>query len=167
MHSYKTKPPELWVARCVLILVLMEDALVRPHRYLLERDTTGQVLILVLMEDALVLSLAWQFVKKNGCLNPCFNGRCTRTGDSNGVFATKQGVLILVLMEDALVRKLPSHASVSSSSLNPCFNGRCTRTILRRSKIITDLISLNPCFNGRCTRTCAGCGCGVPIWDES
>ena len=55
------------------------------------------------MEDALVLGhkkIIW-YVKMG--LNPCFNGRCTRT-----LVAPK-------------IRK-------KSKSLNPCFNGRCTRT---------------------------------------
>ena len=38
------------------------------------------------------------------CLNPCFNGRCTRTGCSLDGTSRKDIVLILVLMEDALVR---------------------------------------------------------------
>ena len=37
-------------------------------------------------------------------LNPCFNGRCTRTSDVNGQKVEKSVVLILVLMEDALVQ---------------------------------------------------------------
>ena len=37
-------------------------------------------------------------------LNPCFNGRCTRTL-TYGKKAQYEFVLILVLMEDALVRR--------------------------------------------------------------
>ena len=37
------------------------------------------------------------------CLNPCFNGRCTRTKIDVVQEHIKSGVLILVLMEDALV----------------------------------------------------------------
>ena len=42
-----------------------------------------QVLILVLMEDALVQKVI--YIKMNFLrgLNPCFNGRCTRTNDVN------------------------------------------------------------------------------------
>ena len=36
-------------------------------------------------------------------LNPCFNGRCTRTAQSTQLHTTHKNVLILVLMEDALV----------------------------------------------------------------
>ena len=55
------------------------------------------------MEDALVqcrgCSLTvWQF-----SLNPCFNGRCTRT-NRQGMTNNELIVLILVLMEDALVQ---------------------------------------------------------------
>ena len=62
------------------------------------------VLILVLMEDALVLQGSGLPVRRQDSLNPCFNGRCTRT--------------------------LPRKATITaiSCSLNPCFNGRCTRT---------------------------------------
>ena len=43
------------------------------------------------------------------CLNPCFNGRCTRT---NGQPVKGK------------------HAG----GLNPCFNGRCTRTNTKKPK---------------------------------
>ena len=61
----------------VLILVVMEDALVLKSFGLSLQGT--KVLILVVMEDALV-----HFVKEvksilTNCLNPCCNGRCTRT----------------------------------------------------------------------------------------
>ena len=81
----------------------MEDALVR-----LSLKTASlwlnQVLILVLMEDALVLTSRCRerYVKPR--LNPCFNGRCTRTSYAVGR---------LICIEHCL---------------NPCFNGRCTRT---------------------------------------
>ena len=55
------------------------------------------------MEDALVPGKL--VVKQLGYqgLNPCFNGRCTRTSEDNMPQAMKLFVLILVLMEDALV----------------------------------------------------------------
>ena len=40
----------------------------------------------------------------SACLNPCFNGRCTRTRSSSTDTTTASSVLILVLMEDALVQ---------------------------------------------------------------
>ena len=88
----------------VLILVLMEDALVRFH--LFPYEIWGDVLILVLMEDALVQS-TW--------LMP----------------SCSPSVLILVLMEDALVHVKLYWQERASLCLNPCFNGRCTRTRLR------------------------------------
>ena len=61
------------------------------------------------MEDALVHAMNNFTVTGYVCLNPCFNGRCTRTAAVGlGYLAGNKEVLILVLMEDALVhiRKL-------------------------------------------------------------
>ena len=55
------------------------------------------------MEDALVQKNRVEDPKNYISLNPCFNGRCTRTKAGD------------------IVRRI-------TSSLNPCFNGRCTRT---------------------------------------
>ena len=56
------------------------------------------------MEDALVLNICWEILScETGCLNPCFNGRCTRTIQVTWNPTTDEIVLILVLMEDALV----------------------------------------------------------------
>ena len=115
-------------------------------------------------------------------LNPCFNGRCTRTSGSNRFTYTPKFVLILVLMEDALARVAVLRAeqqyhvlilvlmedalalikkggnTAKAVGLNPCFNGRCTRTYsknIQHGKIL----SLNPCFNGRCTRTITEFSC--------
>ena len=61
------------------------------------------------MEDALVLKRVQLKRITLPCLNPCFNGRCTRTTtEKNGTLATML-VLILVLMEDALVLMWPLH----------------------------------------------------------
>ncbi len=56
------------------------------------------------MEDALVLPLFFTLLGLSLSLNPCFNGRCTRT------------------------RPIDPELSEEIISLNPCFNGRCTRT---------------------------------------
>ena len=85
------------------------------------------VLILVLMEDALVLCEELECTADFLCLNPCFNGRCTRTSSLTA-------------------------AAIGVGCLNPCFNGRCTRTNSFVGRCICG-DSLNPCFNGRCTRT--------------
>ncbi|GEM_PF-1517131 len=56
------------------------------------------------MEDALVHSGCPEFLRLHlNSLNPCFNGRCTRTCNENLQQEKKEIVLILVLMEDALV----------------------------------------------------------------
>ena len=55
----------------------MEDALV-PKK-LGGLDGRPEVLILVLMEDALVLDETKPEETITSRLNPCFNGRCTRT----------------------------------------------------------------------------------------
>ena len=60
-------------------------------------------------------------------LNPCFNGRCTRTMTFIPL-SNDSTVLILVLMEDALVHILGQRVDTQVGCLNPCFNGRCTRT---------------------------------------
>ena len=72
----------------VLILVLMEDALVRtPNCY---KVLFSYVLILVLMEDALVLlNKCWCNILPRS-LNPCFNGRCTRTIEARSSKYCKQ-----------------------------------------------------------------------------
>ena len=67
-----------FIAECVLILVLMEDALVLKQVEISSLKAT--VLILVLMEDALVLLALSNTKQVTSGLNPCFNGRCTRTG---------------------------------------------------------------------------------------
>ena len=57
------------------------------------------------MEDALVPESSSSIQNARATsLNPCFNGRCTRT--YTGMIKKKFGsVLILVLMEDALVQQ--------------------------------------------------------------
>ena len=57
------------------------------------------------MEDALVHG-SHDDDANDGSLNPCFNGRCTRTsGQDYLVMSHNLAVLILVLMEDALVQQ--------------------------------------------------------------
>ena len=62
----------------VLILVLMEDALALVDCDIEEVHKVC-VLILVLMEDALAQRSYTKCRFQRSCLNPCFNGRCTRT----------------------------------------------------------------------------------------
>ena len=55
------------------------------------------------MEDALVRLSPSDMVSGLHSLNPCFNGRCTRTPQTRNFLEFIAEVLILVLMEDALV----------------------------------------------------------------
>ncbi len=55
----------------------MEDALALLDNF--QADLTLDVLILVLMEDALAPGLKTNCANISNSLNPCFNGRCTRT----------------------------------------------------------------------------------------
>ena len=86
----------------VLILVVMEDALA-PGGSFLSRFFFVSVLILVVMEDALARGYKASNWSNTFCLNPCCNGRCTRTHGQMKIY------------EDRFC-------------LNPCCNGRCTRT---------------------------------------
>ena len=56
----------------------MEDALALSNSPLI-KDYFTAVLILVLMEDAPALVRPFTAKKASNRLNPCFNGRCTRT----------------------------------------------------------------------------------------
>ena len=78
----------------------MEDALAR-HSAQAYTPTATSVLILVLMEDALALIVLLPFIAVGVGLNPCFNGRCTRTRVS-ALHNSRPRVLIRVLIEDAL-----------------------------------------------------------------
>ena len=61
-------------------------------------------------------------------LNPCFNGRWSRTLCQENLTKEQFSVLILVLMEDGLGR-VPPWPCGSGSCLNPCFNGIWSRTL--------------------------------------
>jgi len=54
------------------------------------------------MEDALALSIVQDEATYKACLNPCCNGRCTRTTSRGYNLTATAKVLILVVMEDAL-----------------------------------------------------------------
>ena len=56
----------------------MEDALAQFAKKRNKHKT--RVLILVLMEDALAPEKEKPYILNSLCLNPCSNGRCTRTG---------------------------------------------------------------------------------------
>ena len=81
------------------------------------------------MENALVPVTGYVCKDAEVSLNPCFNGKCTRTDVVRA--AHERGM----------------------NSLNPCFNGKCTRTGQAFIKVVVNMFGLNPCFNGKCTRT--------------
>ena len=54
------------------------------------------------MEDALAQIVSLIRYKPKLSLNPCCNGRCTRTKPTKVQLTTSSSVLILVVMEDAL-----------------------------------------------------------------
>ena len=82
----------------------MEDALVQQRQKDMKK-LVNEVLILVVMEDALVLDDFCAQEDVQGSLNPCCNGRCTRTCLADSAGGILDEVLILVVMEDALVPK--------------------------------------------------------------
>ena len=55
------------------------------------------------MEDALVPRIKFLLQPSTTRLNPCCNGRCTRTSLNIKTIINHDSVLILVVMEDALV----------------------------------------------------------------
>ena len=93
----------------------MEDALVHDDGNYTLGETKFIVLILVLMEDALVRTRGCRKMLCSLCLNPCFNGRCTSTAYGKDL-QKYISVLILVLMEDALVLSLEDWGGVYNGS---------------------------------------------------
>ena len=79
----------------------MEDGLVLLMTPL--KSSTRKVLILVVMEDGLVLDVKNEPEKLKDGLNPCCNGRWSRTY-SKFTNRSLRNVLILVVMEDGLVQ---------------------------------------------------------------
>ena len=79
------------------------------------------------MEDGLVLQMRYLPISSWFCLNPCCNGRWSRTA-TMCFFACGQ------------------------VSLNPCCNGRWSRTVLTELNKARKAC-LNPCCNGRWSRT--------------
>ena len=92
--------------RLVLILVVMEDGL-ELNKHLNIKLWQQFVLILVVMEDGLELLKLWLINQLKLSLNPCCNGRWSRT---------------VAVSASQLTRR----------SLNPCCNGRWSRTPLQQ-----------------------------------
>ena len=105
MHSHSAEKGQGRYSGGVLILVVMEDALALILKVYFQKMV--KVLILVVMEDALAPYRHQCTRNKLFRLNPCCNGRCTRTAMKLFLNGTME-------------------------SLNPCCNGRCTRTIRLR-----------------------------------
>ena len=111
----------------VLILVVVEDGLVLKSVRV--SNVNGTVLILVVMEDGLV-----QLKQRNHgkdyfkSLNPCCNGRWSRTHGVLFEVLSSSYVLILVVMEDGLVHIFYIATNYIDYGLNPCCNGRWSRT---------------------------------------
>ena len=61
------------------------------------------------------------------CLNPCFNGIWSRTGNGELPSVSLDVVLILVLMEYGLGQASKKALFFQTASLNPCFNGIWSR----------------------------------------
>ena len=79
------------------------------------------------MEDGLVQEFDFLDRANAFGLNPCCNGRWSRTQMKFRGTACRPMVLILVVMEDGLVQSLKVR-SILSVCLNPCCNGRWSRT---------------------------------------
>ena len=67
-------------------------------------------------------------LSKEQCLNPCCDGRWSRTLTADEQLLQRTHVLILVVMEDGLVRVANHFNNVGEYSLNPCCDGRWSRT---------------------------------------
>ena len=87
----------------------------------------GAVLILVVMEDGLVPILSASVRVNAESLNPCCDGRWSRTTACRPIVA-KKNVLILVVMEDGLVHNRRPVYKSYYLCLNPCCDGRWSRT---------------------------------------
>ena len=129
------------------------------------------------MEDGLVPTNQTTNIRLAFGLNPCCNGRWSRTiyrkyellfsvvlilvvmedglvHNGQVTFVTTDAkVLILVVMEDGLVRAANGASINVVPCLNPCCNGRWSRTSLQRWIMLQLRKSLNPCCNGRWSRT--------------
>ena len=94
------------------------------------------VLILVLMEDALRGYSLTTLTLSKTCLNPCSNGRCSASPLGSTYNPTGISVLILVLMEDALrelnLRRAECQLVTALFSRNPLdFRGKSVPNCLQ------------------------------------
>ena len=110
------------------------------------------VLILVLMEYALRESdstLSMLFDRYG--LNPCFNGICSASVLSFGLFRLVSKVLILVLMEYALRANQISAIKEVANVLILVLMEYALRDVIEFFNKEGFAKGLNPCFNGICS----------------
>ena len=89
---------------------------------------TRRVLILILMEHAQrEIWKNWQKSRLSPCLNPYFNGTCSKSVGASDNTATALG-------------------------LNPYFNGTCSKSENEATQFTHMLNGLNPYFNGTCSK---------------
>ena len=62
-------------------------------------------------------------------LNPCCNGRGSKTSSPNDERRGRRFVLILVVMEEGQRLRTPTRFRSMSACLNPCCNGRGSKTL--------------------------------------
>ena len=67
----------------------------------------------------------------HGCLNPCCNGRGSKTS-GHGKSFTKYKVLILVVMEEGQRLLTVTFRTSTLRRLNPCCNGRGSKTTQKK-----------------------------------
>ena len=89
---------------------------------------------------------------RKGCLNPYFNGICSKRRNSRR-FEEKsfRYVLILILMEHAQRALITCNIAQLKTSLNPYFNGTCSKRA-QCDGIVPLTVGLNPYFNGTCSK---------------
>ena len=102
MVSYNEVSLQWRINQCVLILVVVDDGLVRKDAGLNELNADG--------------------------LNPCCSGRWSRTKNIGSKGTKNRKVLILVVVDDGLVLNKMIIVTQAQLSLNPCCSGRWSRT---------------------------------------
>ena len=126
MVSYNEVSLQWRINQCVLILVVVDDGLVRKDAGLNELNADG--------------------------LNPCCSGRWSRTKNIGSKGTKNRKVLILVVVDDGLVLNKMIIVTQAQLSLNPCCSGRWSRTC-QLANNQCQVMCLNPCCSGRWSRT--------------
>ena len=89
----------------------------------------------------------------NICLNPYFNGTCSKSMKTRFYLRISTWVLILILMEHAQRVCALSRTLAQLTSLNPYFNGTCSKSVYNGMLVPSNRTSLNPYFNGTCSKS--------------